>query len=54
MSIYLINSQEVLYSPGANDECITLDYAVKPIIKYIIKGWTVWCQFDKEDREFVK
>ena len=50
----MINSQEVLYSPGANDECITLDYAVKPIIKYIPKGWTVWCQFDTEDSEFVK
>ena len=50
----MINSQEVLYSPGANDECITLDYAVKPIIKYIPKGWTVWCPFDTEDSEFVK
>ena len=50
----MINSQEVLYSPGANDECITLDYAVKPIIKYIPKGWIVWCPFDTEDSEFVK
>jgi len=50
----MINSREVLYSPGANDECITLDYAVKPILKYIPKDWVVWCPFDKEDSEFVK
>ena len=28
----MINSQEVLYSKGNNDECMTLLYAVKPII----------------------
>lgn len=25
-----------------------------PILKYIPKGWTVWCPFDREDSEFVK
>ena len=50
----MINSQNVLYSPGANDECITLSYAVKPIIKYIPKDYVVWCPFDTENSEFVK
>lgn len=48
------DSQNILYSAGANDECITLPYAVKPIIKYIPKDAIVWCPFDKEDSEFVK
>lgn len=50
----MINSKEVLYSAGSNDECMTLGYAVEPIIKYIPKNWVVWCPFDKEDSEFVK
>ena len=44
----------MLYSAGSNDECMTLDYAVKPIIKYIPKDWVVWCPFDTENSEFVK
>ena len=48
------NSKEVLYSVGSNDECMTLDYAVEPIIKYIPKNSTVWCPFDTEQSEFVK
>lgn len=50
----MINSKEVLYSKGNNDECMTPDYGVKPIIKYIPKNAVVWCPFDKEDSEFVK
>lgn len=50
----MIDSQNILYSGGANDECITLDYAVEPIIKYIHKDWVVWCPFDTENSEFVK
>lgn len=50
----MIDSQEVLYSKGNNDECMTLPYAVEPIIKYIPKDAVVWCPFDKEDSEFVK
>lgn len=50
----MINSREVLYSKGANDECMTLPYAVTPILKYIPDGAVVWCPFDKEDSEFVK
>lgn len=49
-----MTSKDVLYSNGKNDECITLPYAVKPILKYIPKGAVVWCPFDKEDSEFVK
>ena len=37
----MINSQEVLYSKGNNDECMTPAYGVKPIIKYIQK--MQWC-----------
>lgn len=48
-----IESQKVLYSHGKNDECLTLPYAVKPIIKYIPKGSIVWCPFDKDDSQFV-
>jgi hypothetical protein len=49
-----IDSKKVLYSPGSNDECTTLAYAVKPILKYIPKSAVVWCPFDTEDSEFVK
>lgn len=49
-----INSQEVLYSKGNNDECMTPAYGVKPIIKYIPQNAVVWCPFDKENSEFVK
>ena len=50
----MIKSNEILYSIGRNDECITPSYGVKPILKYIPKDKTVWCPFDKEDSEFVK
>ncbi len=50
----IINSNEILFSRGHNDECLTLDYGVKPIIKYVPKGAVVWCPFDKNDSEFVK
>ena len=49
-----MHDPEVLYSGGNNDECMTLPYAVEPIIKYIPKDAVVWCPFDKEDSEFVK
>lgn len=50
----MINSKEVLYSKGNNDECMTPNYGVEPILKYIPKNAVVWCPFDKEDSEFVK
>ena len=48
------SSRGILYSTGSNDECLTLDYAVAPIIKYIPKGWVIWCPFDKFNSEFVR
>jgi len=49
-----MKSNEILYSGGKNDECLTPDYGVTPILKYIPKGAVVWCPFDTEDSEFVK
>lgn len=49
-----MNSQAILYSKGNNDECMTPDYGVKPIIKYLAKDKIIWCPFDKEDSEFVQ
>lgn len=49
-----IKSEEILYSKGNNDECMTLDYAVKPILKYIPKDSIIWCPFDTINSEFVK
>lgn len=49
-----MNSQEVLYSKGSNDECMTPDYGFVPILKYIPQDAIIWCPFDKEDSEFVK
>ena len=55
----LIDSKNILYSNGNNDECYTPAYGVKPIIKHIKKKYkeynpTIWCPFDTEDSEFVK
>ena len=49
-----IDSQAVLYSAGKNDECLTPDYGVRPIIKYIPKDAIVWCPFDTRESEFVQ
>lgn len=49
-----MNSGEILYSAGGNDECYTPAYGVEPILKYIPKGAVVWCPFDTKDSEFVK
>ena len=49
-----MNSGEILYSAGANDECYTPAYGVEPLLKYIPEGAVVWCPFDKGDSEFVK
>ena len=47
-----MESDKILYSQGKNDECMTLDYAVKPILKYLPKDKIIWCPFDKEDSQF--
>lgn len=49
-----MQSKDILYSKGNNDECLTPDYAVKPILKYIPRDAVVWCPFDTEGSEFVK
>ena len=49
-----LDSGKLMYSAGNNDECYTPDYAVKPILKYIPEGSTVWCPFDTKESEFVK
>jgi hypothetical protein len=49
-----IDSAEVLYSAGSNDECYTPDYGVAPILKYVPKDAVVWCPFDSKTSEFVK
>lgn len=49
-----MTSNDILFSKGKNDECMTLSYAVKPILKYIPKNAVVWCPFDREDSEFVR
>ena len=49
-----MNSKEILYSQGNNDECYTPKYGVYPIIKYIPKDAIVWCPFDDSDSNFVK
>lgn len=49
-----MNSQNILYSKGNNDECYTPRYAVEPLLKYIPLDLVIWCPFDTEDSEYVK
>jgi hypothetical protein len=49
-----LDSKELMYSAGNNDECYTAHYAVTPILKYIPKDAVVWCPFDTIDSEFVQ
>lgn len=49
-----MESKDILYSKGNNDECYTPNYAVLPILKYIPKDAIIWCPFDTEESEFVK
>lgn len=51
---FKINSKEVLYSSGNNDECYTPGYAVEPILEFIPKDAIVWCPFDTKQSEFVQ
>ena len=38
----------------ASDEVFTPAYAVKPLVKYIKSGATIWCPFDYEWSQYVK
>jgi hypothetical protein len=56
-----IDSAKVLYNKVGNDENMTPDYGVRPILKYVsklqeAKGGTivVWCPFDLPHSEYVK
>lgn len=49
-----MKTNDILYSKGKNDECLTPEYAVLPILKYIPKNKVVWCPFDNENSNFVK
>lgn len=49
-----MKSQDILYKKTGNDEAYTPLYGVEPILKYIPKGWVIWCPFDKVESEFVK
>ena len=35
----MLDSKDILYSKGNNDECYTPEYAIRPIIKHL-KDWT--------------
>lgn len=49
-----MNSQNILYSKGHNDECYTPRYVVEELLPYLPKDKVIWCPFDTEDSEFVK
>lgn len=50
----ILNSKEILYSQGKNDECYTPDYVVKAILPYIPTDKIIWCPFDKPNSAFVR
>jgi len=49
-----MNSGQILYSKGKNDECYTPIEGVLPILKYIPKNAIVWCPFDTVSSNFVR
>lgn len=42
------------YPEGKNDEYYTPAYGVRPILKFIPQGATVWCPFDTQHSWFVR
>jgi hypothetical protein len=52
----VLNSKDILYSKGNNDECYTPEYAVLPILEFTeqFKNKIIWCPFDTEESNFVK
>ena len=38
---------------GTNDEYYTHEYSIKPLLKYVKSGSTVWCPFDPPQSRFV-
>lgn len=51
-----MNSRNLLYSAGRNDECYTPRYAVLPLLDFLesFRGKVIWCPFDTDRSEFVK
>ena len=51
-----MNSRDILYSKGKNDECYTPINAVIPILEFAeaFRGKIIWCPFDTEKSNFVK
>ena len=49
-----MESKDILYSAGRNDECYTPRYGVYPILKYLNKEQIIWCPFDTKESNFVK
>ena len=41
-------------SNSSSDECYTPEYAVRPLLKYLIGKKTIWCPFDKEWSAYVR
>lgn len=50
----MISSNEILYSPGRNDECYTPAYVVEAILPYLNRDLIYWLPFDTKQSEFVK
>ena len=50
----MLKSNDILYSPGNNDECYTPKYGVIPILEFLPKNKIVWCPFDTEESQYVK
>jgi hypothetical protein len=52
----VLNSKDILYSKGNNDECYTPEYAVLPILEFTeqFKNKIILCPFDTEESNFVK
>lgn len=38
----------------ASDEYITPNYAVVPVLEFLMTQYTIWCPFDKEDSPYVR
>lgn len=48
-----MDSRNILYSVGRNDECYTPRYVVESILPYLDRSKTYWLPFDTEESEFV-
>ena len=50
----MIDSQNILYAKGNNDECYTPQYAVEPLLEYLPKNKIYWLPFDKDNSAFAQ